>query len=466
MIKSKYLDPVSAEKYYKNEVIKGVKMNTDSVPVTIEQTVKIVGKRISELSGIASSSVKSRFGNLYNNKKFCDVTIKVGNKEKHFETATFYANRAILACQSNIFGTLLYSKLFAESAANSTVVIEDVSPAAFDFLLQLFYLMDPNMTHSNCIDILYACEKYMLTDLKQACFDYIGRYMLSKANSLIDTVVQLKKNGLFDFIRAQGFMQNLPKFDKSECKLLLLNPNILYFDTEMIEEIIFKSGLLSNRKRSVIKISMENQWNFIDRWAKFQIILENKRREEEAKAAAKAKEEKENATIEDDEKKSDEKENITSLDDDDDDNDTVQVNSNGDISGIGGISGINTIQNYDEFKDAGVSLISQSLGDFETNNMGGYGDRKDNVDEIDVWLINRQIETLDMKDKNIQIVWAQKMLKFVKYVDFKQMDQVFFACEVWPKIEIISQVTDQPLAQDLIQKTTIKNNMIDGWFKN
>eukprot|EP01083_Nonionella_stella_P190952 707115_1 len=101
---------------------------------------------------------------LYVNKDLSDVTFEVGE-----EQTELVAHRLVLAARSPVFKAMFFGGM-RESQLSETVVIDDVSPAAFEFILRYIYtgnVKDPSDT--DLVSIIYAAEKYQMADIVQKC---------------------------------------------------------------------------------------------------------------------------------------------------------------------------------------------------------------------------------------------------------------------------------------------------------
>ena len=98
-----------------------------------------------------------------------NVTFIVGNKETGIEHIG--GNRTIFSIQSNVFQAQLFGKM--AEAKKDEIVIEDVTPQAFTFLKNLFYVKEQQLTVDIVLDVLYASKKYLLIDLECECYKFI-----------------------------------------------------------------------------------------------------------------------------------------------------------------------------------------------------------------------------------------------------------------------------------------------------
>ncbi|XP_037034067.1 speckle-type POZ protein B-like [Bradysia coprophila] len=102
-------------------------------------------------------------GELFNNKKNSDVEIMCGNE-------TFYAHKLILSARSKVFSAMLDSHML--ETVTSKIILNDIDATVFHAILSYIYTgkVDVNDTIS-CTELIYAAEKYDLSELKQYYFE-------------------------------------------------------------------------------------------------------------------------------------------------------------------------------------------------------------------------------------------------------------------------------------------------------
>ena len=97
------------------------------------------------------------------------MTFIVGNKETGMEHIG--GNGTVFVVQSDVFQAQLFGKM--EEGKKDEIIIEDVTPGAFTFLKNLFYVQDQQLTVDIVLDVLYASKKYLLLDLQCECYKFI-----------------------------------------------------------------------------------------------------------------------------------------------------------------------------------------------------------------------------------------------------------------------------------------------------
>ena len=156
-----------------------------------------------------------------------DVTFIVGNKETGIEHIG--GNRTIFSIQSNVFQAQLFGKM--AEAKTDKVVIEDITPQAFTFLKNLFYVKDhQQLTVDIVLDVLYASKKYLLVNLECECYKFIEN--ITKLNDWWKLISQQKITTDIDMDdalirKSQVLIKNSNKIVKDSEKLLQLTPQWL-----------------------------------------------------------------------------------------------------------------------------------------------------------------------------------------------------------------------------------------------
>eukprot|EP01083_Nonionella_stella_P039201 106615_1 len=102
------------------------------------------------LSTQTSSLLHKNARTEFHHPKFTDITFIIGNGKKEFP-----AIHGIFAMQCPYFATKLYSEC---DVSYGEKIIEDdinITEAAFKFIHELFYRLNPVITAENVIDVLY-----------------------------------------------------------------------------------------------------------------------------------------------------------------------------------------------------------------------------------------------------------------------------------------------------------------------
>eukprot|EP01083_Nonionella_stella_P135281 411541_1 len=102
------------------------------------------------------------------NEALHDVEFVVGNQQ---DQETFRGSRIFFAIHSKVLESMLYGSM-QESLSEAQVIIPDVSPLAFQYLMRLVYNHHPQLNHDIVIHVLYLAQKYLMDVLVQECKDY------------------------------------------------------------------------------------------------------------------------------------------------------------------------------------------------------------------------------------------------------------------------------------------------------
>ncbi|XP_061194748.1 BTB/POZ domain-containing protein 6-like [Saccostrea echinata] len=99
----------------------------------------------------------------------CDVTFKVGAEEKDVR-----AHRYVLGSRSSVF----YAMLFGSLSDNANdIIVPDIEHNIFQVLLRFLYYEETNINEDTVLGILYAAEKYGVTNLKDICNSYLENHI-------------------------------------------------------------------------------------------------------------------------------------------------------------------------------------------------------------------------------------------------------------------------------------------------
>ena len=112
----------------------------------------------------ANLSIVNSINSSYTDADFNDVEFIIGVDD---DTQSFAANKFMFAMQSKWFKTLFYAE--SVDSSNEPIRISDITPAAFDYLHQLFYLKAPKLSSEIIVDVLFAANKCMLDGVIEEC---------------------------------------------------------------------------------------------------------------------------------------------------------------------------------------------------------------------------------------------------------------------------------------------------------
>lgn len=188
----------------------------------------------------------------------CDVTLSVGDKR-------FSLHRVVLAASCPYFAAMFHSGL--AEASRQEVDIHGVAPPVVDLLLGFIYTGEILITRENCQDLLAASNMFRLTDVVQACCDFLQRE-LHPSNCV----------GIFRFAEMHG-CTNL----KLEAKRFIerrftevINEDEFYeLPTETLRHFLKSEGLSIDSEFQVFEATM--RWilhNVEERRALFYDVLE------------------------------------------------------------------------------------------------------------------------------------------------------------------------------------------------
>ncbi|XP_064476473.1 actin-binding protein IPP-like [Ornithodoros turicata] len=112
------------------------------------------------------SKLLSNLNDLREKGKFCDVELVLDSK-------TFSSHKAVLAASCPYFEAMFSSGL--SEVNQKSVEIRGVNPSIFEQLLSFIYKGEIHITQENCQDLLSPANMLGLSDVVQACCDYLQR---------------------------------------------------------------------------------------------------------------------------------------------------------------------------------------------------------------------------------------------------------------------------------------------------
>lgn len=180
----------------------------------------------------------------FDSDKYHDVVFIVGNSPA--QQKRFYGHRILFAMHSEYFEKMLFDEQQPQkSSVIYTVCESDIAPATFELLKKYFYgLKDENffLNENNVTDILYASQKYLLTQLKEICKQYL------------DNIINVN-NILALYSRCTVLnLQNMDQYFKTKFNDFLANGR-----SEGNHEKLLKSdGFLQLRPDMIIEMFLEN----------------------------------------------------------------------------------------------------------------------------------------------------------------------------------------------------------------
>jgi BTB/POZ domain len=160
-----------------------------------------------------------------------DIIFVVGETQQEFKL-----HKTVLAAASDVFEMMFYGNL----PENGPVKISDIKTEDFIEVLNFIYGQDVKLTDTNKFHILYAAEKYMLTNLKRKCENFI--------------VECLTKDNIYDILElSQPFNSDI--VDNSCLALITQNP-LQYFEEDKFMQL---SGAVLKKIISQPKINCTSE---------------------------------------------------------------------------------------------------------------------------------------------------------------------------------------------------------------
>ena len=169
-----------------------------------------------------------------------DVTFIVGNERCGIERIG--GNRTIFAIHSQVLQAQLFGKM--KESLSDEIVIDDITPQAFKFLKQLFYVKEEKLNVDIVVDVLFASKKYLLVDLECECYKFIEtvRTLEDWWKLILQQKIATDDDMEAALIRkSQVLIQNSEKIGQDSDKLCQLSPKwmakLVQSSSFMIESI-------------------------------------------------------------------------------------------------------------------------------------------------------------------------------------------------------------------------------------
>jgi len=141
-----------------------------------DEPVEVVQNESIDSQAKSINRVIEHFGNLLENKEFCDMEIVCGGK-------VFPCHKLIVSTRSPVFRAMFETKM--RESELGKVTIEDIKPEVMTDMLYFIYtgLVKETVTTEFAIELLAAADKYQLDSLKDICQDKI-RSVLHDENAI------------------------------------------------------------------------------------------------------------------------------------------------------------------------------------------------------------------------------------------------------------------------------------------
>lgn len=121
---------------------------------------------------------------------YCDVTFRVGMAGKEIK-----AHKYVLASRSNVFEAGLFGHLLETS---DVIDVPDIEAEIFDAMMRFLYFEEAEINENSVIGILYAAEKYGITELLRKCQFFLETHIIEDNICIIlENALLYNMDGLF-----------------------------------------------------------------------------------------------------------------------------------------------------------------------------------------------------------------------------------------------------------------------------
>lgn len=142
-------------------------MDNSCRPKDQDCTTSLLSQTPCQLSINNTEYILKTLRELYEDQRFFDIFLKVGNKE-------YGAHKLILSASSDVFQVMLMNTNWSESHKKEINLVEEPQCQKFFHLfLKYMYTGQLMITHTNVQPILSLADKYMVKSLSRLCLQYM-----------------------------------------------------------------------------------------------------------------------------------------------------------------------------------------------------------------------------------------------------------------------------------------------------
>ena len=176
------------------------------------------------------STVRERTEYAFNKSLFCDVKFSV--LDSNGVQAIVPANKYMLAVSSPVFEAMFYGEI-AES--KPTIDLPDCTKEGLQELLRYVYTDEVKITGSNCMEVLYLAEMYMMPFLVEKCKKYLEDEV--GPDDVLSALPQVQKIG------DEEFQKHLWDIVDNETRRTVSSQPFLNVSREMLHQILDREPL-------------------------------------------------------------------------------------------------------------------------------------------------------------------------------------------------------------------------------
>eukprot|EP01084_Bolivina_argentea_P256695 432274_1 len=104
-----------------------------------------------------------------NHQSLSDDEQSIGNTR----IRKFHCIKALFAANSEVFKNLLYGDFNEAKSRNPEIEIRDITCSAFEYIRDLFYHFNPQLTSDIVLDVSIAARRYFIDELMIECINYL-----------------------------------------------------------------------------------------------------------------------------------------------------------------------------------------------------------------------------------------------------------------------------------------------------
>ena len=108
---------------------------------------------------------------LRDDSKVSDVTFVVRSDDG--SVVKYKCIKALFAANSEVFRNLLFGDFNEAKSVNPVIEIKDITCCAFEYIRNLFYMLDPKLTADAVLDVAIAAHRYFIEPVAMECIQFL-----------------------------------------------------------------------------------------------------------------------------------------------------------------------------------------------------------------------------------------------------------------------------------------------------
>eukprot|EP01083_Nonionella_stella_P166374 556085_1 len=121
-------------------------------------------------SSIANSSNRNMMSS---NRSTTSTSSSLSDDEHPSKVRKYKCIKALFACNSEVFKNLLYGDFNEAQSVHPEIELHDITCRAFEYIRDLFYHLNPVLSHEIVLDVAIAAHRYFIDELMTECINFL-----------------------------------------------------------------------------------------------------------------------------------------------------------------------------------------------------------------------------------------------------------------------------------------------------